>query len=43
MILVDANILIYAIDQDSPHHARARRWLEEKLSGCGAVIERISG
>ena len=33
MILVDANILIYAIDQDSPHHARARRWLEETLSG----------
>jgi toxin-antitoxin system PIN domain toxin len=33
VILVDANILIYAIDQDSPHHARARRWLEETLSG----------
>lgn len=33
MILVDANILIYAIDQDSPHHVRARRWLEETLSG----------
>ena len=33
MILVDANILIYAIDRDSPHHARARRWLEETLSG----------
>jgi toxin-antitoxin system PIN domain toxin len=33
MILVDANILIYAIDRDSPHHARARRWIEETLSG----------
>ena len=33
MILVDANILIYAIDRDSPHHERARRWLEETLSG----------
>jgi predicted nucleic acid-binding protein len=33
VILVDTNILIYAIDQDSPHHARARRWLEETLSG----------
>ncbi len=32
-MLVDANILIYAIDRDSPHHARARRWLEEVLSG----------
>jgi toxin-antitoxin system PIN domain toxin len=33
MILVDANLLIYAIDRDSPHHARARGWLEETLSG----------
>lgn len=33
MILVDANILIYAIDGDSAHHTRARRWLEETLSG----------
>lgn len=33
MILIDANLLIYAIDADSAHHARARRWLEEALSG----------
>ena len=33
MILVDANLLIYAIDADSPHHARAKQWLEETLSG----------
>jgi toxin-antitoxin system PIN domain toxin len=33
MILVDANILIYAIDRSAPHHARARRWLEATLSG----------
>jgi toxin-antitoxin system PIN domain toxin len=33
VILVDVNLLIYAIDADSPHHARARRWLEETLSG----------
>ena len=33
MILVDANLLIYAVDQDSPHHDKARRWLEETLSG----------
>lgn len=32
MILLDANLLIYAIDADSPHHARARRWLEKVLS-----------
>ena len=34
MILVDANLLIYAVDRDSPHHSRARRWLEETLSGA---------
>jgi toxin-antitoxin system PIN domain toxin len=33
VILVDVNLLIYAIDTDSAHHARARRWLEETLSG----------
>ncbi|HLB16831.1 MAG TPA: type II toxin-antitoxin system VapC family toxin [Burkholderiales bacterium] len=33
MILIDANLLIYAIDADSPHHTRAKRWLEETLSG----------
>lgn len=37
MILVDANLLIYAIDADSPHHARAKRWLEEALSGTSPV------
>lgn len=37
MILVDANILIYAVDSDSPHHAKARRWLEETLSGTTRV------
>ena len=37
MILVDANLLIYAIDADSPHHAKARPWLEELLSGTTVV------
>ena len=32
MILVDANLLIYAVDRDSPHHSRARQWLEATLS-----------
>jgi len=32
VILLDANVLIYAIDSDSPHHAKSRRWLEETLS-----------
>ena len=33
MILIDANLLIYAIDSDSVHHLKARRWLEKTLSG----------
>ena len=37
MILVDANLLIYAVDSDSPHHFRARSWLEDALSGGETV------
>lgn len=33
MILVDANLLLYAYDPDSPEHAASRRWLEGVLSG----------
>lgn len=33
MILLDANVLIYAVDADAPQHAKARRWLERTLSG----------
>jgi toxin-antitoxin system PIN domain toxin len=37
VILVDVNLLIYAIDKDSAHHASARRWLEEVLSSDRSV------
>jgi toxin-antitoxin system PIN domain toxin len=37
MILVDANVLIYAVDSDSPHHGPARRWLEKALSATSPV------
>lgn len=37
MILVDANLLIYAVDTDSPPHSAARRWLEETLSSTQRV------
>lgn len=37
MILVDANLLIYAIDTDAPLHRPAREWLEEALSGTTRV------
>ena len=33
MKLVDANLLLYAVDEASPHHAVAKPWLEEQLSG----------
>lgn len=33
MILVDANILLYAEDKTSPHHDKARIWWEAQLSG----------
>jgi toxin-antitoxin system PIN domain toxin len=32
VILVDANLLIYAYDETSPRHAAARRWVEESFS-----------
>lgn len=37
MILVDANVLVYAVDSDSHHHRAARRWLEAALSGSAPV------
>jgi len=37
VILVDANLLIYAIDTDAPLHHPAREWLEEALSGTTRV------
>jgi len=37
MILVDANILLYAEDQLSPKHEAAREWWDEQLSGSSSV------
>jgi uncharacterized protein len=37
MILIDANLLIYAIDQNSPHHRKASIWLEAILSSTTPV------
>jgi toxin-antitoxin system PIN domain toxin len=33
MKLPDVNLLLYALDEASPHHRRARPWLDELLSG----------
>jgi toxin-antitoxin system PIN domain toxin len=37
VILVDANLLIYAVNKDLPQHKQARAWLEQTLSGADAV------
>ena len=37
MIVPDANLLLYAYDNDSPFHDRARAWLQDCLSGRGTV------
>lgn len=37
MILVDANLLLYAYDVSSREHKRAKAWLEEVLSGTEQV------
>jgi hypothetical protein len=37
MILVDANVLLYAYDASSPRHGAAKAWWEERLSGPDPV------
>jgi toxin-antitoxin system PIN domain toxin len=37
VILVDANILLYAEDQLNPQHEIARRWWDAQLSGSAPV------
>jgi toxin-antitoxin system PIN domain toxin len=33
MFVVDTNVLLYAINKSSPHHGRARSWLDDALAG----------
>jgi hypothetical protein len=37
VIVLDANILLYAYDSASSHHAKARAWTEQIFSGTAAV------
>ncbi|MGZ8624977.1 MAG: TA system VapC family ribonuclease toxin, partial [Actinomycetota bacterium] len=37
MKLVDANVLLYAVNTDAPHHERSVRWLDGALSGADTV------
>jgi len=32
-VLVDANVLLYSVDEDSPFHAAARDWMVAALNG----------
>lgn len=36
-MLIDANILLYSVDADSPFHERARDWLTDALNGSRRV------
>jgi hypothetical protein len=37
MKLVDANVLLYAVNSDADHHERSRAWLDRALSGNDTV------
>lgn len=37
MIVLDANLLLYAYDSSSSEHAKAQAWIEDVLSGSDAV------
>lgn len=37
MFVVDANVLIYATNEDAQRHEAARRWLDEALNGATTV------
>jgi len=35
--VVDANVLLYAVNEDSPRHGVARRWLDRSLGGGESI------
>lgn len=37
MNVVDANVLLYAVNTSAEHHERSRSWLDEELSGGSTV------
>ncbi len=37
MKVIDANLLLYAVNEDAPLHAKARAWFERPLLGTEAV------
>ena len=37
MVVVDAHVLLYAVDTASAHHERSRTWLDASMGGAEAV------
>jgi uncharacterized protein len=37
MIIVDVNLLIYAVNEDAPNHRKAKSWLAAMVSGTETV------
>jgi toxin-antitoxin system PIN domain toxin len=37
LVIVDANVLLYAVDSASAHHGEALAWLDSSLAGAEAV------
>lgn len=37
MVVVDANVLLYAVDAASAHHENSRCWLDSSLAGAEAI------
>jgi uncharacterized protein len=37
MIVVDLNVLIYAVDENAYHHTAAKAWLEKQLNGTESI------
>lgn len=37
MVIVDANVLLYAVNRDSAQHEGARSWLDASLAGAEAI------
>jgi uncharacterized protein len=37
VVVTDANVLLYAVDQASAHHEESLEWLDHSLSGAEAV------
>jgi uncharacterized protein len=37
VVVVDANVLLYAVDTASAHHEQSRSWLDASLAGAEAI------